>query len=326
MTRDESHDEAPGILARSRRHSSGRAWTPGAPLVLLYNQDVGFFRNLKITLEMIKWEHSIFALPFALCGAMLAAGGLPAWRQLAWIVVAMVSARSAAMAFNRLADASIDAANPRTAARALPVGQLTPAFVSTFVLVACGIFVLAASQLNRLTLMLSPVALAVILLYSYTKRFTRWSHLFLGLALGIAPAAAWIAVRGSLDPRILLLTAAVTFWVGGFDVIYACQDHDYDRSRGLHSLPRHFGVKNALIIARSFHLVMLGLLIALVVTFGLGKMAVAGVIAVAALLLYEHRLVRHDDLSKLNAAFFTMNGVIAVVFFLFVAADRLLRN
>ena len=293
---------------------------------LLYNYFVAFFRNLKITLEMIKWEHSIFALPFALCGAMLAAGGLPAWRQLAWIVVAMVSARSAAMAFNRLADASIDAANPRTATRALPVGQLTPAFVSTFVLVACGIFIFAASQLNRLTLMLSPVALAVILPYSYTKRFTRWSHLFLGFALGIAPAAAWIAVRGSLDPRILLLTAAVTFWVGGFDVIYACQDHDYDRNHGLHSLPRYLGVRTSLAVARLFHVVMLGLLVALIVTFGLGKLAVLGVIAVAALLFYEHSLVRYDDLSKLNAAFFGMNGVISVVFFLFVAADQLARR
>ena len=287
---------------------------------------MGFFRNLKITLEMIKWEHSIFALPFAFCGAMLAAGGLPAWRPMAWIVVAMVSARSAAMAFNRLADTSIDAANPRTSTRALPVGQLTPAFVTTFVLAACGIFVLAASQLNRLTLMLSPLALVVILLYSYTKRFTRWSHLILGFALGIAPAAAWIAVRGSLDPRILLLTAAVTFWVGGFDVIYACQDHDYDRSHGLHSLPRHLGIRNALIIARLFHIVMIGLLVALIVTFGLGKLAFVGVIAVAALLLYEHALVRHDDLSKLNAAFFTMNGVISVVFFAFVASDLLLRK
>jgi 4-hydroxybenzoate polyprenyltransferase len=292
--------------------------------LVVYNYFVGFFRNLKITLEMIKWEHSIFALPFALCGAMLAAGGLPAWRQLGWIVVAMVSARSAAMAFNRLADASIDAANPRTATRALPVGQLTPAFVSTFVAISCGIFVLAASQLNRLTLWLSPVALAVVLLYSYTKRFTRWSHLFLGFALGIAPAAAWIAVRGSLDPRILLLTAAVTFWVGGFDVIYACQDYDYDRGHGLHSVPRYLGIKNALIVARVFHLVMLGLLVALIITFGLGKLAMVGVGAVAALLLYEHTLVRHHDLSKLNAAFFTMNGVISVVFFLFVAADRLL--
>ena len=287
---------------------------------------MGIFRNLKITLEMIKWEHSIFALPFALCGAMLAAGGLPAWWQLAWIVVAMISARSAAMAFNRLADSSIDAANPRTRTRALPVGQLSPAVVSTFVLVSCGIFILAASQLNRLTLLLSPVALAVILLYSYTKRFTRWSHLFLGFALGIAPAAAWIAVRGSLDPRILLLTAAVTFWVGGFDVIYACQDHEYDCNHGLHSLPRYFGIRNALVIARVFHLVMLGLLIALVLTFGLGKLAVVGVIAVAALLLYEHLLVRHDDLSRLNAAFFTMNGVISVVFFLFVAGDLLVRR
>ena len=275
---------------------------------------------------MIKWEHSIFALPFALCGAMLAAGGVPSWRPLVWIVVAMVSARSAAMAFNRLADVSIDAANPRTATRALPVGHLTPAFVSVFVLLSCGVFVLAASQLNRLALLLSPVALAVILLYSYTKRFTRWSHLVLGFALGIAPAAAWIAVRGSLDPRILLLTAAVTFWVGGFDVIYACQDYDYDSAHGLHSIPRYLGIKNALTIARLFHILMIGLLVALVVTFGLGKLAMVGVAAVTGLLLYEHMLVRHDDLSKLNAAFFTMNGVISVVFFLFVAGDVLLRR
>jgi len=274
---------------------------------------------------MIKWEHSIFALPFALCGAMLAAGGLPTWHQLAWIVVAMVSARSAAMAFNRLADAQIDAANPRTATRALPAGVLTPAFVSTFVLIACGVFVLAASQLNRLALWLSPVALAVVLLYSYAKRFTRWSHLFLGFALGIAPAAAWIAVRGSLDWRILLLTAAVTFWVGGFDVIYACQDYEFDRGYDLHSVPRHLGIHSALWVARGFHLLMLGLLIALVFAFGLGKLAFVGVVAVAALLAYEHSLVRHDDLSKLNAAFFTMNGVISVVFFVFVAADLLIR-
>jgi len=228
------------------------------------------------------------------------------------------------MAFNRLADASIDAANPRTATRALPVGLLTPGFVATFVLIACGIFVLAASQLNRTTLWLSPVALAVVLGYSYAKRFTRWSHLFLGFALGIAPAAAWIAIRGSLDPRILLLTAAVTFWVGGFDVIYACQDHEFDRNYDLHSVPRHFGIHMGLWVARAFHLVMLGLLVALVTTFGLGKLAVAGLVAVAGLLSYEHSLVRHDDLSKLNAAFFTMNGVISVVFFAFVAGDLLL--
>ena len=275
---------------------------------------------------MIKWEHSVFALPFALCGAMLAAGGFPSAHQLIWIVVAMVGARSAAMAFNRLADASIDAANPRTRTRALPAGHLTLFFVGTFVVVSSAIFILAASQLNRLALWLSPVALAVLLLYSYTKRFTRWSHLVLGFALGIAPAAAWIAVRGSLDWRILLLTAAVTFWVAGFDVLYACQDYDFDRNSGLHSIPRHLGIRRALWIARAFHVIMLALLISLLWSFGLGKLAVAGVAVVAALLAYEHSLVAADDLSKLNAAFFTMNGVISVLFFFFVAGDLLLRK
>jgi 4-hydroxybenzoate polyprenyltransferase len=287
---------------------------------------VAVFRSLRVTLEMIKWEHSIFALPFALCGAMLAAGGFPTARQLAWIVVAMVAARSAAMAFNRLADASIDAANPRTRTRALPAGHLTPAFVATFVVVSSAVFVIAAGRLNRLALWLSPVALAVLLLYSYTKRFTRWSHLVLGFALGIAPAAAWIAVRGSLDWRILLLTAAVTFWVAGFDVLYACQDYDFDREAGLHSIPRHVGIPAALWIARGFHLLMVGLLIALLVMFGLGKLAACGVLVVILLLLYEHSLVRPNDLSKLNAAFFTMNGVISVLFFVFIAGDLLLRK
>jgi len=287
---------------------------------------VAIFRSLRLTLEMIKWEHSIFALPFALCGAMLAAGGLPTVRQLAWIVVAMVAARSAAMAFNRLADASIDAANPRTSARAIPAGHLTATFVATFVVISSGIFILAASQLNRLSLWLSPVALAVILLYSYTKRVTRWSHLVLGFALGIAPAAAWIAVRGSLDPRILLLTAAVTCWVGGFDVLYACQDFDFDRQAGLHSIPRYLGIRKALWVARGLHLAMVLLLLALLSAFHLGHLALYGVVAVVALLGYEHSLVKHDDLSKLNAAFFTMNGVISVVFFLFVAGDLLTRR
>ena len=285
---------------------------------------MALLQSLSLTLEMIKWEHSIFALPFALCGAMLAAGGLPTLHQLAWIVVAMVAARSAAMAFNRLADAAIDGANPRTSTRALPAGRLTPAFVATFVIVSSAIFVMAAAQLNRLALWLSPVALAVLLLYSYTKRFTRWSHLVLGFALGIAPSAAWIAVRGSLDPRILLLTAAVTFWVGGFDVLYACQDFDFDRERGLHSIPRFLGIGGALWVARAFHVVMLLLLIALLMMFGLGKLAMAGVVVVALLLVYEHSLVSPGNLSKLNAAFFTMNGVISVVFFGFVAADILL--
>ena len=283
-------------------------------------------QNLRVTLEMIKWEHSVFALPFALCGAMLAAGGLPTGRQLTWIIVAMIAARSAAMAFNRLADASIDAANPRTSTRALPAGHLTPAFVGTFVVISATIFVVAAAQLNRLALWLSPVALAVLLLYSYTKRFTRWSHLALGFALGIAPAAAWIAVRGSLDPRILLLTAAVTFWVGGFDVLYACQDYDFDRQTGLHSIPRFLGIRRALWFARTFHVIMLLLLVSLVVTFGLGKLAIVGVVVVAVLLAYEHSLVSAENLSRLNAAFFTMNGVISVVFFGFVAADLLLRK
>jgi len=287
---------------------------------------VAFLRDLRVTLEMIKWEHSIFALPFALCGAMLAAGGFPSLHQLLWIVVAMVAARSAAMAFNRWADAAIDAANPRTNTRALPAGHLSSAFVVTFVVVSSAVFVLAASQLNRLTLVLSPVALLVLLLYSYTKRVTRWSHVVLGFALGIAPAAAWIAVRGSLDSRILLLTAAVTFWVAGFDVLYACQDYDFDRQTGLHSIPRYLGIRGALRVARGFHLLMVGFLVALLVVFGLGMLAAGGVAVVIFLLLYEHSLVKANDLSKLNAAFFTMNGIISVLFFVFVAADLLLRR
>ena len=282
--------------------------------------------NIKTTLEMIKWEHSIFALPFALCGAMLAAGGLPTLAKLGWIILCMISARSAAMAFNRIADARIDAANPRTATRAIPAGVLSLKFAAIFVAVACGLFVLGAARLNRTTLYLSPVALAIVLLYSYTKRFTRWSHLVLGFALGMAPAAAWIAVRGSLDPRILLLTAAVTFWVGGFDVLYACQDIDFDRANGLNSIPQALGIPRALLVARVLHLMMLALLLALILVFGLGKLAIAGVVVVALLLLYEHSLVSSSDLSKLNAAFFTMNGVIAVVFFVFVAADMLMRT
>jgi 4-hydroxybenzoate polyprenyltransferase len=287
---------------------------------------VPLIRSLKITLEMIKWEHSVFALPFALCGAMLAAGGLPRAHQLLWIVVAMVAARSAAMAFNRLADSSIDSANPRTQTRALPAGQLTPAFVAVFVLASSAVFVVAAWELNRLALRLSPVALAIVLLYSYSKRLTRWSHLVLGFALGIAPAAAWIAVRGTLDPRILLLTAAVTFWVAGFDVLYACQDFEFDLRSGLHSIPRYTGIRGALWVARGFHLIMLACLVGLLMVFGMGKLAAGGVAVVAALLAYEHSLVSADDLSKLNSAFFTMNGVIAVMFFLFVAADLLVRK
>jgi len=299
------------------------------------------WKRLRLALDMIRFEHSVFALPFALTGALLAwrdigesaAAGRrvvsSSWRfpgTLLWIIIAMVCARSAAMAFNRLVDARIDARNPRTRMRHLPAGLLSRGFAWAFVAASSALFVVAAAQLNPLCLRLSPVALGVVFFYSFTKRFTSLSHLVLGLSLGIAPTAAWIAVRGSLDPRILLLTAAVTFWVGGFDVIYACQDHEYDSRHGLHSLPRYLGIRNALVVARVFHLVMLGLLAGLVITFGLGKLAIFGVIAVAALLLYEHTLVRHDDLTKLNAAFFTMNGVISVVFFLFVAGDLLVRR
>jgi 4-hydroxybenzoate polyprenyltransferase len=286
---------------------------------------VPFIRNIQTTLEMIKWEHSVFALPFALSGAMLAANGWPTRWQVLWIVICMVSARSAAMAFNRVVDAAIDGANPRTSMRALPAGLLSRSFVVAFIVISCGIFVFAAAELNRLTLYLSPVALAVVLFYSYTKRFTRWSHIALGFALGIAPAAAWIAVRGSLDPRILLLTAAVTCWVAGFDVLYACQDCEFDSNNGLHSIPQSFGIGNALLMSRGLHLLVLLLLAGLVVAFPLGKLAFVGVAIVGFLLAYEHSLVRADDLSKLNAAFFTMNGVISVVFFVFIAADLLIK-
>jgi 4-hydroxybenzoate polyprenyltransferase len=275
---------------------------------------------------MIKWEHSIFALPFALTGAVLAANGWPRLPVLGWIVVCMVSARTAAMSFNRLVDARLDAANPRTAMRALPAGRLSAGFVAGFVAVSAGVFLLGAGMLNRLTLKLAPVALAIILAYSYMKRLTRWSHLVLGLSLGIAPSAAWIAVRGSLDPRILVLTLAVLLWVAGFDVLYACQDFEHDRAVGLNSVPQAFGLAAAFWIARAMHLGMLCLLLWLVRLFGLGALADAGVGAVAALLLYEHSLVSPRDLRRMNAAFFTLNGLISVVFFGFFAADVLLHK
>src|SRR6202453_4252183 len=287
---------------------------------------MAFLRDVGITLEMIKWEHSVFALPFALSGAMLAAAGLPAWSKVFWIVVCMVTARSAAMAFNRWADAALDAANPRTAVRAIPSGLLSRNFVAGFTIFMSLAFLLAASQLNRTTLLLSPVALAIVLLYSYTKRFTRWSHLVLGLALGIAPAAAWIAIRGTLDPRIVVLTLAVLFWVAGFDVLYACQDMAHDREAGLNSIPGTWGIAAAFWIARAMHLIMLALLCWLLQLFRLNAIAWVGVAAVAILLLYEHLIISPTDLRRLNAAFFTMNGIISMVFFFFVAAALLLRH
>lgn len=286
----------------------------------------GFWSKTRTTLEMIKWEHSIFALPFALTAALLAARGLPAFRTLGWILVAMVAARSSAMAFNRWADAKIDAANPRTRSRAIPAGLLSARFVFGFTCVAALTFVLAAAQLNRLTLYLSPLVLVVLLGYSYLKRFTRWSHFGLGLALGLAPSAAWIAVRGSLDPRILVLTAAVTLWAGGFDVLYACQDYEHDRAAGLHSLPRAIGIPAAFWAARALHLSMLALLVWFGLLFHFLVAGWLGVAAVAILLAYEHSIVSPRDLRRLNAAFFTMNGVIAMVFFIFVAADLWLRS
>lgn len=281
----------------------------------------GVLTKTKITLEMIKWEHSIFALPFALTAMLLAAHGWPAWRTVGWILVAMVSARSAAMAFNRWADADLDAANPRTSARALPAGLLTRQFVMGFTVLAVAVFLVAAGELNRLTLELSPVVLLVLLGYSYLKRVTRWSHLGLGLALGLAPAAAWIAVRGSLDGRIVVLAGAVTLWAGGFDVLYACQDYEHDRMVGLNSLPQAHGLVAAFWTARLMHLAMLGLLAWFGFLFNFRTAGWLGIGVVGLLLAYEHALVSPRDMRRLNAAFFTMNGVIAMVFLLFVAAD-----
>jgi 4-hydroxybenzoate polyprenyltransferase len=286
----------------------------------------GLLTKTRTTLEMIKWEHSIFALPFALTAALLAARGLPPWRTIGWILVAMISARSAAMAFNRWADAELDAANPRTKMRAIPAGLLSKQFVLGFTVMAALAFVLAAAELNRLTLLLSPVVLVVLFGYSYMKRVTRWSHLVLGLALGLAPSAAWIAVRGALDARILVLTGAVTLWVGGFDVLYACQDFDHDRAAGLFSLPQAIGIPAAFWAARAMHLAMLGLLVWFGLLFHFETVGWLGIAAVAALLAYEHSIVSPGDLRRLNAAFFTMNGVIAMVFLCFVAADLWVRT
>jgi len=286
----------------------------------------GITSKIRTTLEMIKWEHSIFALPFALTAMLLAAHGLPGWSTVLWIVVAMVSARSAAMAFNRWADAELDAKNPRTSNRAIPAGLLSRQFVLGFTCAAIVIFLVAAGELNRLTLEFSPAVLVVLLGYSCLKRFTHWSHIGLGLALGLAPTAAWIAVRGSLDPRILVLTGAVTLWAGGFDVLYACQDYEHDRAAGLHSLPQATSITAAFWAARFMHLAMLALLVWFGRLFSFGLAGWLGIAAVALLLAYEHSLVSPGDLRRLNAAFFTMNGVIAMVFLCFVTADLWLRR
>lgn len=280
---------------------------------------------------MIKFEHSVFALPFALTGAMLAwrDDGFPTprlgWRILL-IVVAMVGARSAAMGFNRILDANVDGRNPRTSMRHLPAGLLSQGFAWGFVACASTVFLVAARLLNPLCFTLAPVALGIVFFYSFTKRFTSLSHVVLGLSLGIAPAAAWIAMSGSLDPRIFWLTAAVTFWTAGFDIIYSCQDYEFDLREGLFSLPRRFGIAGALWIARGLHVAMIACLLALVAAFHLGNLARAGIAAIVLLLLYEHRLVKAGDLSRVDAAFFTINGYVSVLFFLFWASDIFLAQ
>ena len=282
--------------------------------------------NTGTTLEMIKWEHSVLTLPFGLTGAVLAARGVPNMHTSIWIIVALVTARSAAMAFNRLVDADIDAENPRTKIRAIPSGKLSKSFVFWFVVAAAVALVFAAWELNSLAFYLSPLALGIVLFYSFTKRFTRWAHVVLGIAMGVAPAAAWIAVRGSFDPRVLLLTGAVVFWGAGFDILYSCQDYEFDRGSNVYSVPKAFGIRNALIIARLFHVITVALLVAMVIAFGLGKIAMAGVGLVVLLLVFEHSLVKHDDLSRVNAAFFTMNGFVSMGFLFFIAADLLLTR
>ncbi len=290
-----------------------------------------FWTRLLLTLEMIKFEHSVFALPFALTGALLAwrdcgfqVAGLR-WRFL-WILVAMVAARSAAMAFNRILDADIDARNRRTANRHLPAGLLSARFAWGFTFAASLVFLWAARELGFLCFVLAPVALAVLFAYSFAKRFTMFAHLLLGFCLGMAPAAAWIAMRGSLDVRICWLTAAVMFWTAGFDVIYACQDFEFDSAEGLFSIPRRFGVARALMLARGLHIAMIACLVALVFVFHLGALSVAGIFAVVILLVYEHGLVKPHDLSRVNAAFFTINGYVSILFFAFWAADILLHR
>lgn len=276
-----------------------------------------FTDKLKTTLEMIKFEHTLFALPFAFLGAILAANGLPSWWQILWITVAMFGARSAAMTFNRIVDRDIDAKNPRTANRELPSGKLSVGFAWVFLYVSIGIFLLASYSLNWLTFALSPVALLFVLGYSYAKRFTAFAHLILGIALAISPSAAWIAVRGALDSELpILLSVMVLMWTAGFDVLYACQDYEFDRKSGLRSIPARFGIKNSLWIARLFHTQSFVVLILLYLVSELGYLALAGVIAVGFLLVYQHTLVKPNDLSKMNAAFFTTNAFVSVILLL----------
>ena len=288
---------------------------------------IALLRNVRVTLEMIKIEHTLFALPFAFLGAVLAANGLPTIRQAFWITVAMIGARSTAMAFNRIADKDYDAQNPRTRTRAIPAGLLSVGFVWLFTAVSAALFLIASAMLNRLTLLLAPVALASVMLYSYSKRWTLLSHLFLGWCLAIAPTGAWIAVRGQLDsPVPLLLSLIVLLWTSGFDVLYACQDYEFDVRSGLHSIPRRFGIARSLMIARLFHAGAFAAILALYWTAQLGLPALIGVVLTAGLLIYQHRLVRADDLSRLNAAFFTTNAFVSVILFVTFGGAVFLRT
>jgi 4-hydroxybenzoate polyprenyltransferase len=285
-----------------------------------------FVRNVRVTLEMIKFEHTLFALPFAFLGAVLAAAGLPTMRQILWITLAMIGARSTAMAFNRIADREYDARNPRTRMRAIPAGLLSVGFVWAFTIVAAALFLVAAAMLNRLTLILAPVALASIMLYSFTKRWTVLSHLALGWCLSIAPTGAWIAIRGAIDsPAPLLLSLVVLLWTAGFDVLYACQDYDFDRREGLYSIPARFGIARSLWISRALHACAFAALVALYLLTNLGLVAIVGVFATGALLIYQHTLVRANDLSRLNAAFFTTNAFVSVILFVTFGSAVLLK-
>ncbi|HSW63513.1 MAG TPA: UbiA-like polyprenyltransferase [Dissulfurispiraceae bacterium] len=280
--------------------------------------------NVVLYLRMIKFSHSVFALPFAFTGAILAAGGIPAWQQLLWIVVAMVGARSGAMGANRLFDRHIDAANPRTAMREIPAGKLRVRDVALFTALSFGFMVFAAAQLNTLCLLLSPIAVGILVLYSFTKRFTWLAHFVLGIAIAGAPLGAWIAVTGSFSWSIMPLCLAVVFWLAGFDVLYALQDIDFDRRSGLHSIPQRFGARNSVYLSRFCHCVTFILLLYSGMYFELNDAYWIGMLTVGVLLLYEHSLVRPDDLSKLNFAFFNMNGYISVTIFFFTLIDILI--
>ena len=274
---------------------------------------------------MIKFAHTIFALPFAFTGALLAAGGLPSLRQTVWIILAMAGARTAAMAMNRLIDAEIDARNPRTAVRAIPAGLIGKGLTFVFIVVSIGVMLFSAYMLNPLCLLLSPIALFFLLLYSYCKRFTSLAHVVLGICLAAAPIGAWVAIRGTIDPPALVLGGVVLFWVAGFDILYALQDLEFDRSAGLHSIPVLLGVNGSLWAARIFHIIMIGLLFTLYNLMHLGPIFLVGILTTVAMLLYEHLLLKDGNLEKLDAAFFNMNGYISVAIVLFTAADILAR-